>query len=367
MKIYPTSLYYGYNSPNFSPDGYFIHCMWHSNLLKYGNIKFSELEKSDVILLFIVWGGDKYIFDKVLASKIETLQKPIVIIDYTEYGGWGAEGRLIEYNLYGYNLEYESLTYKDHKLLHEFLLRNQNLIKAYFKRELNHKDTSNVPFKVFPIEYIYDEYTNKSPVQTQEEFLKRPIRCNFTWGHTNISRPILHGKILSKIEKFYFDFDITFASTFRQCEHRLKDHSRLFLLNNVDHYERTDKETFFEYQFRSQIMIDLYGVGIKCFRNIESTNNCISVKQDPSILKYTYPWIDKENCIFLPNRPGTTIINEKLSVEILLHYQHPNNQHLLYPIYLKSLEMNELYSPLNYVPNHIIKNIKKCLNWTTRT
>jgi hypothetical protein len=113
-------------------------------------------------------------------------------------------------------------------------------------------------------------------------------------------------------------------------------------------------------QKKSQAVIDLYGCGLKCFRNVESTRNCLSIKQDPSRLLFTYPWIDGINCITLPNLPDTNLLDHKKAFEIVYDYRYKKHD-LLYDIYVKSMEMNQLYSPKNYVPNHIMKHINENL------
>ena len=275
-----------------------------------------------------------------MANKIEFLQIPIIIFDYSEYGQDGAWDRLFEYNIFGYNTEYYNiLNRKDSLLLHGFLERNQHLIKCYFKRELNNNtDNSKIPFKVFPIEYISDNYIYNNLAQTSDEYFNRKIHYSFIGGSTNRSRIKLYGNILKNIDKFRCEV----ATSFKQCDKILEENSHFIFLNHVQWYERTEYKKLLEYQLNTRVVMDMYGCGLKCFRNVESTYNSLSAKQDPTVLKFTHPWIDKENCIVLPNKPGTLLIDEKLSVEILLYYR--KNQHLLYPIYLKSLDTNKLYS-----------------------
>jgi len=352
MKVYPTSLFQDRDPGSFSTCGYLVNSLWKESLLKYGDIVQTDIENCDAVFLFISWMGDEYVFDKKSASKIAFLQKPIVVIDFTEYGGYGAEARLSEYNIYGYKLEFSNLLHKDHRKIHEFLSENQSLVKCYFKRELGATiDISPVPFKVEPIDYIHDSYVGNETPESYDDYFKRPIRYNFVWGYSSPSRPQLHGAILQNIEKFQSQF----ALSFPQCDEILKTNESFILLNYVPWYSRIPHSQLMTYQKQSRVVIDLYGCGMKCFRNAESTVNCLSAKQDPSKLKSVYPWIDGENCIFLPNRSDNILIDIDKTLEILLKYQH-EEQHLLYPMYVKSLEMNRLYAPRNYIPAHIMKH-----------
>ncbi len=103
--------------------------------------------------------------------------------------------------------------------------------------------------------------------------------------------------------------------------------------------------------------IDLYSCGEKCFRNVESTKNCLSVKQDPNHLIHSYKWINDHNCITLPTNEDLSIDIDK-SIDILLQYRH-DKRDLLYDMYLNSLEMNRLYSLQNHIPTTIINHIQK--------
>jgi hypothetical protein len=107
------------------------------------------------------------------------------------------------------------------------------------------------------------------------------------------------------------------------------------------------------------MILDLYGCGLKCFRNVESSKNSLSVKQDPNQLKYTYEWKDGYNCISLPVNDDMSLNIDK-SIKTLLDYRH-DKHYLLYDMYLNSVEINKLYAPSHYVQNHLIKNIKSAI------
>lgn len=355
IKVFVTSLNRDRKYPHFSRCGYTTHTFFNA-FEKYGNVIYSDLESAEIIFLFVTFLGNDYNFDTVTSELISKFNKPIIIFDYTEYGTYQSEIRLKEYNLFGYKLEFKDLSSDNSGVLNNFLINNQKLIKCYFKRELsNFIDLSTVPFKVYPLEFIGDPYTidENTKIDTKDEYYNRLCIYNFIWGFSNYSRPRLHGKFLLNMEKF----ECKFALSYKQAMNDLKEQKNKFIfLTNHDWYERVDLN---EINANSMAVLDLYGCGQKCFRNIESTKNTLSIKQDPSKVKFTFDWKDGLNCIFLPVHENMDLDLEK-SINILLEYR-ADKHHLLYDIYLNSIEMNKLYSPKNYVPNHIILNIKNSL------
>lgn len=353
MKVYPTALFKDRLNENFSTCGYTTHIFWKNGIEKYGNIEMVNIENCDIICLFVTHFGSTYIFDREKANIIKSLKKPIIIFDYSEYGQHHVL-YLSQYNIFGYKLEHNGLMSGEYKFLNEFLMENQFLIKCYFKRELSIiNDLSKIPFRVIPLEFIGDIYCTDENPDTKDKYYARPCLLNFIWGYSNLSRPHLHGTILSNIEKFQAHF----ALSYLQAKEFLKSPENPFiLLVNHDWYERININELMDLQKKSKMIIDLYGCGLKCFRNVESTCNCLSVKQDPTKLMFTYPWIDGENCIILPTAENSNLLDCHESLKILLEYRH-DKHHLLYDMYLKSMEMNKLYSPKNYVRNHIIRNI----------
>lgn len=220
-------------------------------------------------------------------------------------------------------------------------------------RQKRSVDLTNVPFNVYPLEFIADEYTTKAITDTKDQYYDRKCIYNFLWGFSNYSRPHLNGAFLLNMEKFA----CRFALSYKQATTILKESSEKFIfVTNHDWYERVDLNLI---NSKSMMILDLYGCGLKCFRNVESSKNSLSVKQDPSQLKYTYEWKDGYNCISLPVNDDLSLNIDK-SIKTLLDYRH-DKHHLLYDMYLNSVEINKLYTPSHYVPNHLIKNIKSAI------
>lgn len=355
-KIYPTSLYKSLSGDltRFSICGYTTHTLFRGCILEYGAELANTVEESDFVFVFVTYLGTEFEFDVELFNKIKKNNKPIVIVDYTESGGQDAQ-RLLEYNLYGYKIEHEALLQSNNlKLMHECLLDYDNII-CYFKRELSSSlDYSNVRFRVLPIEFINDISPPPYTPDTESDYYNRPILYNFIWGYSNISRPILQGELMKNFLKFNCDLALSYKQAYSYI---IEERRRWYtLLICQGWFERVDIQKLYELQYKSRAIIDMYGAGLKCFRNMESFHNCMSFKQDPSKLINTYEWINDVNCVFLPNVANSNLIDEVKSCQILLDYK---NNGKAYRIYLESINMSYKYAPKNYVPNHIIANILK--------
>ena len=353
LKAFITSLSQDRKYPEFSKCGYTHHTFMNS-IHKYSDLIYTDLESADIVCIFVTFLGNDYTFDEVTAELISKTNKPIVIFDYTEYGPHNGEIRIKEYNLFGYKIEFNDLTVGNADKVHKFLLNNQKLISCYFKRELGSSiDLNEVPFKVYPLEFICDDYITNVHVDTKDQYYDRKCIYNFVWGFSNYSRPNLNGVFLLNMEKFA----CRFALSYKQATTILKESSEKFIfVTNHDWYERVDLNLI---NSKSMMIIDLYGCGQKCFRNVESSKNTLSIKQDPSQLKYTYEWKDEYNCISLPVNDDMSLNIDK-SIKTFLDYRH-DKHHLLYDMYLNSVEINKLYTPSHYVPNHLIKNIKSTI------
>lgn len=350
LKIHVSSL-------NKKVIGNFSYCGYTNNLInsfeKFANVEITNLQNSDVVIILATYLGMDFEVDTETIDLIVKLKKPIVVIDYTEYGSRSLKIRNREYNIYGYKIEYEDLiNSKEGNCIHNFLLNNNQNICCYFKRELSSiVNLNDVPFPVFPVEFVSEDYNmiNLIP-DSMDEYLNRNCIYNFIWGLSNMCRLHLHGAMLLNFEKFSCDL----ISSRAQYEYKIKNKdSRSITLINTDWYERFNLH---DINFNSRMVIDLYGAGQKCFRNVECTKNSLSVKQDPSKLLHTYEWIDGENCIHLPVTDDLTLDIDR-SIDVLLSYRH-EKQCELYKMYLNSIETNMKYSLTNYVKNHIIYNIQ---------
>ena len=296
---------------------------------------------------------------KISQKKIIDSKKKIVIFDYIEYGspsifsneylhsydilGYNSSGKLLKQMLDAYGQEGQ-------KIINYFNQFSElELIFCYFKRELSSVlDLSKSSFPIYAadfINYAYDVYNTSEEM----EFSNRFIDLFFSWGLSSIDRPKLHGKILQNIEKFG---NISLSQ--KHLEHNIKNNVKnLVFLCRSEWFERIDYKTYIPHCKSS---VDLYGAGMKCFRNFESALDSVSFKQDPSLLIHAYPWINGKNCVYLPNKSNNQL-DIDMACDIIYDYTKIN-QGKLYEIYKESKITAELYVNENYTKNYIYPKIK---------
>jgi len=321
-----------------------------------------DLTEADFVVYIRKYEGASFVFDTALAGNIISNNKKVIVFDYIEYGGsmMFADEYLYEHDFLGYKIEgkFKSRLLSDYKdsgiQLIEYLeaFASNKLIHCYFKRELSKMvDTSAASFPIFPCDYFNCDYS--FPVEsTADEFDKRNIDLLFTWGLSATDRPKLHGKILQEIEKFG-----NITMTQKHLDTCLKNEKKkLLFLYRAEAYDRIN---YNDYIPLCRTMIDLYGAGIKCFRNFESAIDSVSFKQDPSKLVYSYEWINNVNCIYLPNTKANKLDIDK-SCDIIYDAIRIN-QGSLYKIYIESRKTAAKYENKSYSMNYIYPKIKNML------
>lgn len=297
-------------------------------------------------------------------------KKPIIIIDFMEYGVHRLRSENyftdictnvflnVDTNIFADRIN----TYEFSRQLHEFLKVNTHNIKIYFMRELSkhvfNEQKKYFPFCVQPIDYVLaSNYTDFEPVN-KEAFLTRNLKTAFLWGRTNPDRMNLQGAILSQSSSNIL-FDNVILSL-EQYDNYIKHQKKQgILLLSKNGYERV---SFLPILNNSYTFIDMYGNGMKCFRNPESAYNCVSLKQDYSQIKFAYDWIDNFNCIMLPNMQHKNIINVDGAADIIINIAtNKFDENKLYEIYINSCETSKKYFIDNYTNNHVAAHINKVL------
>lgn len=334
-----------------SYDGYLNHHWFNclSNVISYT----TNHEEADFSILPIVWEPN-YKYDEDL-NKIKF--KNLIILDFLEYGcgTWSDPRYKNLYSYFGFKhepydgfFERELEFYKLHLNIKQYL---RDKTRVYFKREMMSSNTfDDFGIKVLPVDFIntYGEYK----IYTEEQFWKNKIDLLYIWGRSSQDRVRLHGTLFTQMDRFGHNM---FSTEKQYDEEVLKNNrDRSFLLLHKEWYERVD---FMKYQNNTRAVLDLYGAGLKCFRTIESTINTLSFKQDMSILKHAYPWIDKENCVMLANKENSCVLDEHKSCDILHYYLRGNGQSELYKLYLNSCETNLKYRNVNYINDYFLPNV----------
>ena len=103
----------------------------------------------------------------------------------------------------------------------------------------------------------------------------------------------------------------------------------------------------------------LFKNGRKCSKEPEISYNSVAAIQETNQY-YSYPWIDDENSIILPNKTDNQfLIDTEKSVDKMLEYiEQPEK---LYQIYLNSHKNCLNYRIDNYLTNYIIPKLEKVL------
>ena len=291
----------------------------------------NNIQSADVVLIPISWIHN-YIFDEHLKS----ISKPIIIVDYMEYGSsWDHESKKATH-FFGKNTrDFQNLQNPE---WHKFCdwVRSKNLI-GYFKRELLAEDASAT---VMPVEFTC--YTDLKPVQAPEQFNTRPLEVFYCWGFSNCSRPRLHGEIFKQMCPRNYGI-ISEFSHFQGYFNGSRGNTWATIFS--PHYTRVHISKIIEHQTQSKMSVSLWGNGVKCFRSAECIDTIMVLPYDN--LKWTYEWVHGVNCIRVNNGNEFEEIFEATKREDL------------YQIYLNSQITLEKYKSSNYAKNYVYETINK--------
>ncbi len=315
----------------------------------------TNLDRCDFIGIYLRFSF-RYKFNDNLFNKIVKSKKPWILFDYLEYGAPSWHDRSVEYRtalrIFGYKYVSkcgDMRSYPEFVKLVENLESQNKRIKCYFLREsFKSFDYSECPFPVYPVDYCLAGW-DKKPIESLEEFSKRPIELLYNWGNTNHDRMVLHHILY----KYGTDKDWNIAETEEQLKKYLEEkNKRIMVLWHRDHHERIE---FKKYLPLTKLCVDVGGCGIKCFRNMQSSMYCASIKQLCGI-QFAYPWIPSKNCLELEVNDRNRFIPEK-NIETIEKYLNDNSS--LYEIYKEGVPNAELYDAENYINNYISPKINE--------
>lgn len=313
-------------------------------------------EQAQLVVFFYVYTPD-FEFDTGLFERIKRNNIPIVVFDYLECGQQTmTAGQYLQLmQVLGYKYEYGdfvNLPPEFHRMVDAFT-ELQSQIAVYFKREMPAGlDYATAPFPVRPVDYPinFDDY---KPV-SKDAYYARPHDVYFNYGLSSVDRFRLHGKILLEAERLGSNIIQTEA-----CEKHFQSTNRVrnFVLLHREWFERLH---YSNRNAATLTTVDLYGAGLKCFRNTEGTIDTLSFKEDPSKLLFAYPWIDGDNCISLPVTDNLRL-DVDAAFEKMYQYIRGDRQHELYPMYLRSVETNRKYRTPAYLWQYIWPSIQQRL------
>ncbi len=253
-----------------------------SNILDHFHPIVTSESAADLIIVAI-----SFFHDFKINTKLWDIRKPYVFIDFTELE-WCYFKEKNESHLFGVNTPDCRWLNPNWLPLHDWMRNRPPLI--YFKRELLAKDESDT---VKPIEWAC--YLPDMPMQSEDEFNKRPLEVFYNWGFSNPMRPKLMSEIYAAMNN-----GIGLISEASQFEPFIRDHpnTRTFMAVFTPWYSRVQISDLLFFQRRSKLSLALPGCGIKCFRHSESP--CESIMALPEDrLAWGIPWTHGENCIRL--------------------------------------------------------------------
>jgi hypothetical protein len=348
----------------------FISC-----LCKYFNFEVvQQILDADIIIIPII--GFKSNSEFLLENK--NYNKPIVVIDFSEYGvhvlrNLNYYDVICNNSFYGFKTDSIAERIKLNVFatqVDDFLRLNLDNIKLYFKRELSKQTFEQkkliFPFDVQPIDYCLASKYNDFEPDTKEIFLKRNISIAHIWGKSNSDRMALHGALMleaSKTRNFFHT--LVSVEQYNEYIHREAGNKTGILLLHKNGYVEGERIDFRPILSNARTFIDLYGNGMKCFRNVEASYNCISIKQDYAQMKFTYDWVNNENCIMIPNKNNEHTIDVDNSIKIItdiIDMKSIYTADYLYDVYTKSCSTVKKYFLRNYVEDHILQALNLTLN-----
>jgi hypothetical protein len=317
--------------------------------------KVGSVSECNVVIIPITYMND-YVADRDLMNEVESSGKKIVIVDFVEYG-WD---RLETYHLFGINTKSDwsdKFQNKEYYILDDFISRNVSKLALYFKRELPKVDFSSpFTFKVLPAEYPgVSTLPDYNQLQSFEDFNNRPIDVMMVWGLSNPSRPLLHGEFVkqSALNGQHLVSNIDHITI---CQKR--GDKRMVAMLHVPDFARDSIYKLLHLQSLAKISISLNGAGKVCFRHTESSYNSVMALQEHR-LERSYPWIDGVNCIELPNRLNSVLIDESRAYnKIMAWLENPKD---LYEMYVNGISNWQNYEVNRYSSEYILKNIKSNL------
>lgn len=261
-----------------------------------------------------------------------------VLLDYSELY-WNSDNT--DTHLFGKNTsDYpEQFPGDDWKKFDDFVREQPPVV--YFKRELLNKDRSDF---IHPIDYPC--WVEPPPIQSKEDFNKRPLEVFFFWGRSHEERVSLHSQIWSNSSRN----GASINDNVYQIQNFLAEESnpKKWVTLYMPHYSRIDISNLLGINGFSKLSVSLFGAGRKCFRTTgESPVNSLMVMQKSESC-YTYEWEHGVNCLMFPEtKVDVTLLDEFLKRDDL------------YEIYCKGVETINRYKIHNYINNHIQPIINK--------
>lgn len=298
-----------------------------------------ESEAQADVVFVLVTVIPNYVFNNRLIS----IKKPVVLIDYSEYGGdysfpsndvnsilgSGSPSRIWRIDTPEWNR------------LDTWVKENPPVVR--FQRELRSED-ANPSLRIHPCDWLC--MFKPMPPQSKLEFLSRRLQMFSYWGNSWPVREKLHGEIFTRsVALGYVVIDhpellAAYCSSLPESKFWMSFHAQ---------YARLPMETVISMAYKSKLCVSLPGAGVKCMRHSEAPVASVMVLARDRLV-YSFPWVDGENCLRLDL--GTSMVDQ-----IMLMLDRPD----LWDIYQLGLENVDRYRPVRYIQDYLIPIITKVL------
>jgi hypothetical protein len=287
---------------------------------------------ADVVLVPISFYPD-YTFSRDLVK----IRKPVVIVDYMEYG-WDFWRNGNATHLFGDGRLPDNLrANREWQWLDECL--SERDISVYFKRELLLDDAA--PVRVKPIEFVCTG--DIPPVQDKASFDARSFDVVNIWGYSHPDRARFHGEIFQAMGTR----GINVISDWSQLTPNMPRQKGTWLSIYSPYWVRQPLSRVIELQREARVSVSLPGCGQKCFRSAESPRECIMALHGDR-LAWSYPW-------HTGNSIQLGVGTEFLDIHFAL--QSPD----LYDTYVAGQENMRRYQVNNYIRDYVVPSIAAAL------
>lgn len=215
----------------------------------------------------------------------------------------------------------------------------QNPPVIQFVRELFRDDVSP---QIQPLEWPC--YLPAWEMEPKLNYNTRPFEVFFQYGISSCWRPMLHGDMLKNSCREGYEV----INSLDHIDAKINQPGRKWCAIHQPHTHRVNINEVVRRQAQSKLTVSLCGAGWKCFRSTEVVHSCPAI-HSPG-LAWSFPWIDKVNCIHLtPGREWIDLV-EALRLDQEGHIS-------LHEMYVAAQENLDRYRIPGYVNEHILPSL----------
>lgn len=294
-------------------------------------------EEADVYLIPVVrFDGFRF------KEELKDLDKPWVLFDWCEQGwDWPAKISVQFGRNFMQHGNCRDIENPEWRKFDDFV--RQNPPKARFHRELVRDDEGA---DTFPLDYL--NWLPEKPMDTREDFLKRPLDVLFNWGRSSERRMALHGSIFQLAGAFGYDV----ISEWSHIPKAISEapNARKWASIHAPHYARIDVREVQEFNRQARVNIVMGGAGRKTFRHGECCGDAVMAMEYDG-LAWAYPWTTENNCLqFFGSEDAVGNI-----CNLLMDHEG------MWEIYINAMMNSRNYRPPEYMRRHVYNKIEKCL------